>query len=419
MSNLPAKIKEMTVWVTSECNLRCKYCFVYKLNNSQPHGKMTKQTADQLIRFSAQNLDPNGTIWFFGAEPFCNFEMMKYIVEKSCAEGHKWNFGATTNCTLLTEDKVLWMKEHNFGATCSVDGPKSSHDTNRIYANGKGSWNDAWRGFTLLKKHFKITPQLRWTVTPSTVKGLSDSIKTFVEEHKLTSLAVDMVYEVEWTPQDLANLRHELELFAEYYKKWMQQGTPVFSMFVRDANAAITQTSRNWSSRCGLGQGGIAIDYDGSIYPCHRFIDSHKIKIGDIHNGFAPSRQEWIKHWQSAAPYCETPKKCLTCNYKNNCIGGCIAVNFDVFGLPHVNPDAVCTIKQLITEVLTDLCKSLQDNPTFQKLYKKTPQAPQQTPAPKQSNLPAANIATQKKPQQTPTKPPEQKQNKKAKEEKT
>jgi len=373
MSNLPPKIKEMTVWVTSECDLRCKYCFVYKLNENQPHGKITKETADQLIQFSTQNLDPNGTIWFFGAEPFCNFEMIKYIVEKSRTEGHKWNFGATTNCTLLTEDIVLWMKEHNFGATCSIDGPKHTHDTNRIYPNGAGSWEDSWRGFNLLRKHFKTTPQIRWTVTPSTVKGLADNIKTFVEEYKLTALAVDMVYEVEWTAQDLANLRRELEIFAGYYKKWMEQGIPVFSMFVRDANAAITQTGRNWCSRCGLGQGGISVDYDGSIYPCHRFVDSHKIKIGDIYNGFTPSRQEWINHWQSTAPYCETPQKCLNCNYKNNCIGGCIAVNFDVFDLPHVNPEATCTIKQLITEVLTDLCKSLQNNPTFQKLYKKTP----------------------------------------------
>ncbi len=388
MSNPTPKLKGMTVWVTTECDLQCKYCFVYKLNENQPHGKMTKETADQLIHFAAQNLDPTGNIWFFGAEPFCNFDMMKYIVEKSRADGHTWTFGATTNCTLLTEDKALWMKKHNFGATCSIDGPKNSHDTNRVYPNGQGSWDDAWRGFGLLRKHLKNTPQLRWTVTPSTVKGLADNIKTFVEEHKLTSLAVDMVYEVEWTPQDLANLRRELEIFGEYYKKWMLEGIAVFSMFVRDANAAVTQTERNWSSRCGLGQGGIGVDYDGSIYPCHRFIDSRKIKLGDIYSGFAPSRHEWIKHWQNAAPYCETPQKCLNCNFKNACSGGCVAVNYDVFGTIHANPETFCTIKQLITMVLGDLCKSLQNNPTFQKLYKKTPQ----TQTPKQFSQP--NIAS-------------------------
>ncbi|XES77555.1 MAG: radical SAM protein [Candidatus Bathyarchaeia archaeon] len=373
MLNLPAKIKEMTVWVTGECNLSCKYCFVYKLNQNPPHGKMTMQTADQLIRFCTQNLDPNGALWFFGAEPFCNFDTLKYIVEKSHTDGHKWNFGVTTNCTLVTEDIALWMKKYNFGATVSIDGSKNSHDTNRVYPNGKGSWEDAWRGFLLLKKHFTNTPQLRWTVTPSTVKGLADAIKSFVEEFNLTSLAVDMVYEAEWAPQDLANLRQELEIFRGYYKNWMERGVPVFSMWVRDANAAITQTRRVWDSRCGLGQGGISVDYDGSIYPCHRFVDSHEIKIGDIYSGFAQSRLDWIKHWQNIAPYCEVPTKCLSCNYKNNCIGGCIAQNYDVFGLPHVNPETFCTIKQLITDVFSELCKSMQTNKTFQKLYAKPP----------------------------------------------
>jgi uncharacterized protein len=364
------KLKELTTWVTSECDLRCKYCFVYKLNEKQPCGRMTKETADQLMRFADQNLEPNGSIWFFGAEPFCNVDIIRYIVEKANADGRKWKFGATTNCTLITEELAQWLKKYNFGFNCSIDGLRESHNTNRVYPDGSGSWDDAWRGLSLVRKYINPTPQLRWTVTPSTTKGLADGIKTFVEEYQLTSLAVDMVYEVEWTPTDLATLKNELEIFRDYYAKWMQQGIPVFSMFVRDANNALTLPERQWCSRCGLGQGALGVDYDGTLYPCHRFIDSHKIKIGDIYNGFNTTRTEWMEQWRKAAPYCETPSKCLNCNFKKACTGGCVAMNYDIFGNPHANPEAFCTIKQLITEVFADLCKSLQNNPTFQKVYK-------------------------------------------------
>jgi uncharacterized protein len=399
MSTPQRRLKEMTTWVTSECDLRCKYCFVYKLNEKQPPGKMTKETADQLQRFADQNLSPKGNIWFFGAEPFCNFDMIRYIVEKSRADGATWKFGATTNCTLLTEEIVKWMKTHNFGITCSIDGLAESHNVNRVYPNGSGCWDDAWRGLSLVRKYLNFNPQVRWTVTPSTAKGVADGIKTFVEEHKLTNLAVDFVYEVDWTPQDLATLRNELEIFREYYGKWMEQKIPVFSMWIRDANAAVTRTERGWLSRCGLGQGAVGVDYDGTLYPCHRFIDSHQIKIGDIYNGFHPKHPEWIDHWRKAAPYCETPKKCLECNYKRNCIGGCIAMNYDVFGTIHVNPEKFCTIKQLITDVLGDLCKSLKDNPTFQKLYRKpqlhqTPNSNQKKPAEEQTKATVANEAS-------------------------
>ena len=172
MSNVLPKLGKLTVWVTTECDLRCKYCFVYKLNQNQPCGKMTTETADQLINFAAQQLKPDGNIWFFGAEPFCNFDMIRYVVEKAQANKHNWHFGATTNCTLLTEDMVTWMKKYGFGVNWSIDGFKDTHNANRVYPNGNGSWDDAWRGLTLVRKILNPNPQVRWTVTPMNVKGL-------------------------------------------------------------------------------------------------------------------------------------------------------------------------------------------------------------------------------------------------------
>ncbi|MCW4009154.1 MAG: SPASM domain-containing protein [Candidatus Bathyarchaeota archaeon] len=398
----PRPLKELTTWVTSECDLQCKYCFVYKLNETQPHGKMTKETADQLIQFASQNLNPNGNIWFFGAEPLCNIDIIRYIAEKCRKEGHKWTFGATTNCTLITEEIAQWMKQYNFGINCSIDGLKESHNTNRVYPNGTGSWDDAWKGLSYVRKYLNPNPQLRWTVTPSTTKGIAEGIRTLVEEHKLTTLAVDFVYEVDWAPQDLATLKTELEIFRDYYSKWMERGIPVFSMWIRDANAAVTRTDRKWLSRCGLGQGAVGVDYDGTLYPCHRFVDSREIKIGDIYHGFNPNQRSWAEKWRIAAPYCEKPQKCLDCNYKAACTGGCVAMNYDVFGDVHVNAESFCTIKQLITDVFGDLCTSLQDNPTFQKIFRKTP--------PHAQNINQKEQKTPVKPSQTKnpkhTKPP-------------
>jgi len=373
-----SKVGTMTIWLTSECDLKCKYCFVYKLNEKQPPGKMTIETADQLIRFAEQNLQENGTFWFFGAEPFCNFEMMKYIVEKSTLSGRNWRFGATTNATLLTKEIVQWMKKYKFIVLCSIDGPKESHNQNRIYPDGRGSWDDAWRGLNYVREILISSPQVRWTVTPSTVKGLAENIRIFVEEYNITNMPIDFVHETTWTPEDLTNLRKELEIFRESYKKWMEQGIPVFNMWVRDANSAVSHSVRFWKSRCGLGTGSIGIDYDGTIYPCHRFIDSHEIKIGNIFSGFDKTQSEWVEKWAKVPPYCEIPKKCLNCNYKKACSGGCIAMNYDILGTVHAIPDTFCTIKQIITEVLGDLCRSLQNNATFQKLYNK--QTQNQTP---------------------------------------
>jgi uncharacterized protein len=359
---------------------------------------MTFETANQLISFAEQYLRSDGTFWFFGAEPFCNYDVMKYIVEKCTSKGHKWKFGATTNATLLTKDIVYWMKKHNFSVLCSIDGLKDSHNENRIYHDGKGSWDDAWQGLTNIKEILTTNPQVRWTVTPSTVKGLAEDIRVFVEEHKIINMPIDFVHEVTWSQNDLDQLQVELEIFREYYRKWMEQGIPVFNMWVRDANTAVSSGVRGWKMRCGLGTGSVGIDYDGTIYPCHRFIDSHEIKIGNIYTGFNQTQSEWVEKWLKTPPYCEIPKKCLNCNYKKACSGGCVAMNYDILGTVHAIPDTFCTIKQLITNSLGDLCKLLQNNKTFKKLYNK----PQKQKPPQHSQQPRQFLQQSHQTQPTP-----------------
>jgi len=146
-------------------------------------------------------------------------------------------------------------------------------------------------------------------------------------------MPIDFVHETPWTQSDLDNLKVELEIFRDYYKKWMEQGISVFNMWIRDANTAVTSGPRSWKMRCGLGTGSVGIDYDGTIYPCHRFIDSHEIVIGDIYTGFNQTQMEWVEKWLKIPPYCEIPKKCLNCNYKKACSGGCIAMNYDILAL--------------------------------------------------------------------------------------
>jgi hypothetical protein len=57
-------------------------------------------------------------------------------------------------------------------------------------------------------------------------------------------------------------------------------------------------------------------------------------------------------------------------------------MNYDILGTTHAIPDTFCTIKQIITKTLSNLCKTLQtnNNKTFNNLYNKQHQ-------PKQSKM--------------------------------
>jgi len=265
-------------------------CFVYKLYQDIPRQEMTKETMDSLLHFARHNLRSNGRIWFFGGEPLVSFNTMKYITEKAIADNLQIQFGLTTNCYLLDKEKVKWLSKYNYGILCSIDGLEETHDKFRVLPNGKGTWRQVWKNIKLVRKYLNPNPQLRWTFSPETVDGIAKGLLFFLKEG-LTNIAIDAVYEVKWTEEDLRNLRIELEEVRRILDESYSRKVPVFSMFVRDCATAINNRRRiNWISRCGLGQGGIGVAPDGKLYPCFtpdvNVITSSGVKrIGEVRIG--------------------------------------------------------------------------------------------------------------------------------------
>ena len=368
-------LEELTVWNTSACNLRCEYCFVYRLYEDIPRQEMQIETMDNLIHFAMHHLRANGRIWFFGGEPLVSFETMKYITEKARAENLAIQFGVTTNCTLIDEEKAKWMAKHGYGVLCSLDGLQELHDKHRKYADGRGSWSDAWNGIKLVRKYINSNPQLRWTMSIDTVEGTVESMKQLIKDG-LTNLAIDCVYEVEWDEDALETLRKELTEMRDLLDTCYSNGIQVFSMFARDAaNALMNKSRMRWTDRCGLGIGSVGVTPKGEVTPCHRFVSSvatlnrQELIIGDVYRGFNPNRLTWIEGWSKIPPYSEKPELCLECNFRNACSGGCIACNYDLFGDAHVVPESFCRIKQLTVEVFKPLVEKHSGNPTFMQLY--------------------------------------------------
>jgi len=334
---------------------------------------MSVETMDALIHFAMHHLRFNGKIWFFGGEPFASFETMKYITEKARAENLAITFGVTTNCTLIDEEKARWMAKYGYGVLCSIDGVPQLHDRHRRHPDGSGSWSEAWNGIKLVRKYVNVNPQIRWTVDVDTVEGVTESMKAFISVG-LTNLAIDLVYEVEWDDDSLETLRGELMEMSGLLDECYSRGIPVFSMFVRDTLSAVSSRHRvSWSGRCGLGMGSVGVTPKGEITPCHRFVSSMATvgepEIGDVYRGFSPKRIEWIRKWVTIPPYSEKPELCLNCKFRMACMGGCLALNYDLFGDPHVIPESFCKIKNIVVEVFRQLVLKHIGNPVFRQLY--------------------------------------------------
>ena len=92
---------------------------------------------------------------FYGGEPLLEFELIKkcvsYILQRKGDK--KILFTMTTNGTLMTEDVIEFLVKYEFNLMISLDGDKKSHDINRRFKTGKGSFDIILENLSRLKAY--------------------------------------------------------------------------------------------------------------------------------------------------------------------------------------------------------------------------------------------------------------------------
>lgn len=107
-------LKQMTLGVTNQCNLRCKYC-VYSGNfkNFRTHSNkcMSLEIAVKSIDYFLKHISKTENykfLTFYGGEPLLNFDLISQVINyvKSKSNANIY-YSITTNGTLLDEEKLI------------------------------------------------------------------------------------------------------------------------------------------------------------------------------------------------------------------------------------------------------------------------------------------------------------------------
>ena len=137
---------KVTFLPTTDCNLRCIYCYSNSGNNSKYLLIDIAKTAIDLVFRNAieQKVNQVQVGFLGGGEPFVAWELMKNIVDyaksKSDSSGISVEFGGVTN-GVLSKKKLLWIKDNFNNLSVSFDGMKSIQDTHRPTKNQNGSFD--------------------------------------------------------------------------------------------------------------------------------------------------------------------------------------------------------------------------------------------------------------------------------------
>jgi len=125
--------------VTKRCNLRCRYCHAEGGASSED---MSIETATRVLQYLFDVRNNSVTLEFQGGEPLLNWPAVKFLTEnarKFNTLGKNLNIVLVTNMTLMDDEKMRFLVEHNVDVCTSVDGPADIHDKNRNDVAGRGT----------------------------------------------------------------------------------------------------------------------------------------------------------------------------------------------------------------------------------------------------------------------------------------
>jgi len=332
------EISALVLVLTSQCNLRCSYCYENHKSSRRMSWKTLKEAIDYLLDSSLKEV----SIVFYGGEPLLAFPMIRHAVEY--AKKHRKpeqhiDFAVRTNGMLLDGDKIAYLMENDFEITLGFDGIERAQNE-----RGEGSFHflddliDRLR--VTYPDRFQKQIHVGITVIPRTIPYMAESIDYLLNKG---------VHRISLSPAFTdcstctGNLLHQLHaqfsrIFESSLKHFRATGAVPLSLFrighpdpVREGESV---------ALCGiLGKNDFAVDVDGSFSACVTTLGSFQhygskalkdcadaLRIGTLKNSVFWSRFHGLeKRIIKTGIFLEKEKKyssfarCGECDYITTC----------------------------------------------------------------------------------------------------
>jgi uncharacterized protein len=368
-AEVPKKLDALCLITTRDCNLRCKYCYAFdsgKKGGLDMSFKIAKEAIDYLCQI---NPDSAGySIVFFGGEPLMNKKLMDEVIDYCYKEiKEKRNkllgFAMTTNGIVMNDNIAQYLKDNNFSLQVSMDGLKENHDKNRIFPNGKGSYDTIMENIKHLKR---INVPF---VIHSTFDPLINLFETLKELESLENpFGYGLMVDVEGASKDTTNygkydilaLRNDYEKIIEFYlSKYLNNET----IYCQNIQTCLLQIKNRMTKEIGCTSGisMISIMPDGTIIPCQNLQKLENFYEGKITDPVIEKNKNYVNNVNDN----ETCKKCWM---KYLCGGGCYYEKYMTNGNTIDPPLSKCEVFKIQAEYFLKLYVQLEELGIMSKL---------------------------------------------------
>lgn len=311
-------INRITLCVSNNCNLRCKYCYAQGGDYGAVRSLMTIDTAKSFISFCKSNFDSINKIVFFGGEPLLNEKVIDFVCKEitNMYRGEKLKtpkFCIVTNGTILNPVLLGVIRKYISSITVSIDGPETIHNFNRIRANGKGSYSSVVNFIAEIKKIKTIELSYEATFTQKAIKEGFDHMK--LKQYLKSSFGIsgaivndshlDKGYALSYIDSITREQMRESEFRCLPTEFW---------------NILEHLIKKNNNLFCNVGFNNISVSVNGEIYGCHLLNEKSNCSLGNIAGANLYTDMQKFKYAISHVN--KENQDCVNCWCRNLC-GGC------------------------------------------------------------------------------------------------
>ena len=310
----------VTLMPTLQCNLACNYCFQ---KEHPAFGKMSHPTEDATLEWMLRLVDERKLsilkVHYFGGEPttrkdFC-LRTAEVLHSAMKARGGRFEWTMTTNGVLLDLPFARAMCRFGDGSfKVTLDGDKETHDRERIYRDGRGSFDQIFANVVEL-----ANAGIRVSVGGNFFADQGDSFEKLLDRLELSGVARKLAG-VKFKPMVDTQQRHTGTCTNCSSKQETQTLVQLNKSVERRQMAPKSthgETLEAMLGPCELHfRNNYTIDPDGNVYKCPAVAGLPDLAVTQV----ASRAVEKIAPLLELRPW----EQCGDCPYMPVCVGGCL-----------------------------------------------------------------------------------------------
>lgn len=299
--------------VSEKCNLACTYCYAH---DSHSHVELSKENLKKYIDYMFSFREKQRGISFLGGgEPLLSWDLIEYAINYAQDKANNYNenirFGITTNLTILSQKIIDFIKLNKININVSFDILPEVQDKQRIFPDGRGTFNIVDSNIKLLILN-GIIPRIRATITSINVTKMPEMVQFIIDNYpQVQTIHLEHVSDVEFTSND-----DYISKFVKYYFVALKLAKKSNKRLTNSAISSLRTLKDTFCSK------EFCVTAYNDIVSCHRVSNcedysSNPFKYGELVNNKIELNNNL------SCDFSTQLDDCKTCFARYNCAGGC------------------------------------------------------------------------------------------------